>query len=911
MHRSSRFPRFLLFVLALFLLLPSAARASITTGILKGTAVDTEGLPVPGVLVTISSETLIGGAQQRPTDDKGRFAFYELPPGTFQLTAEKAGFAKSVRPNLLVNIGRTTTVVVEMQLMESGEEIIVEESRPTIDTEGAAKGEVLTRDFLQRVPTGRDYQSAASQTPGVLGGGNPNVSGSGYDENTYMLDGVNITDPVTGTFSMNFNYDAISQLEILTNGLDPEYGEGLGGVINIVTESGSNKLEFDTSVFYQSGDWSPKIDARYAADGVELAPSGFDSQYDTFFLRAKVSGPILRDRIWYIMSYEHARSLIANTGIELPRDYEGHYLLTKLTFQPTTSHRFTLLGQSDPTTIDNTSQSDRFVAPEAQARQSQGGIVGSLQWDWFIGPEVVLATKLTGHRSSIEVYGVPCTHDKDLGYHPCEPDEAENSLDFDTPGRLGGWTAYDSGNWPYYNFDDRYRYSLNSKLSILQVDALGTHDFKGGIELEHLKWDQVVGYTGNLYFVDINLVNYDPDTLTNYYWVETSGAFHNVATGEHLGAFVQDVWKPVENLTFRYGVRYDRTVQRNDQGEPVVDVGLWGPRVFTAWDPWSDGKTVIRGGYGRVNDSGRLAVAAFNSQNNTFGYKMYYGEPAYNYESLTAENVGEYDGEVNDIVWDNTVAPHADEFLIGGQREIIQDVAFGVSFLARFTQNVYDYDEVNYIWDEDGNAIIGYSNGNYEGIFRLRTADFSRRDYYQTDVDLKKEFSKRTQFRATYSYVVSQGSVQTALEGSLVNPEQSEYAYGNLYTDVRHQVKASGSWDLPDDPWTTRVGFALEYYSGYPLSRYYYGDAYSGYGIRFASRGTYTRTEPMWLASILLQQAVPVKKGNLWAMGEVDNLFNNQYADNWDAGYIYAQDRWVITSRQTPLQVSLGLRYEF
>ena len=72
-----------------------------------------------------------------------------------------------------------------------------------------------------------------------------------------MLDGVNITDPVTGTFSLNFNYDAIEQIEVLTSAFDPEYGYNLGGSINVITRSGGNTLEVNTGIFYTNGNWAP------------------------------------------------------------------------------------------------------------------------------------------------------------------------------------------------------------------------------------------------------------------------------------------------------------------------------------------------------------------------------------------------------------------------------------------------------------------------------------------------------------------------------------------------------------------------------------------------------------------------------------------------------------------------------
>ena len=87
-------------------------------------------------------------------------------------------------------------------------------------------------------------------------------------------------------------------------------------------------------MYVTNGNWSPKLDARYAADGFELAPTDFDSRWERYEIGMKVSGPIVRDKAWIVTAYQMTRTLIANAGVELPRDFDAHYLLTKLTFQP-------------------------------------------------------------------------------------------------------------------------------------------------------------------------------------------------------------------------------------------------------------------------------------------------------------------------------------------------------------------------------------------------------------------------------------------------------------------------------------------------------------------------------------------------------------------------------------------------
>ena len=888
--------------------LPGVALASTTAGTVKGVTVDEGGLPIPAVLITLTSDNLMG-QRQTETDANGRFYAAELPPGKYTLTAEKAGFTKKSYPNLEVNVGRNTILTIELPLQTGGEEMVIEETRPTIDTESATRGSVLTKEFLDRIPAGRSYQQAVQMAAGVTGGSNANIAGASSNENTYMLDGVNITDPVTGTFSLNFNYDAIEQIEVLTSAFDPEYGYNLGGSINVITRSGGNTLEVNTGIFYTNGNWAPKQDARYAADGALLAPTDFDSRYESLQAGATVSGPIIRDRVWYVASYQYTRSLISNVGIDLPRDFDGHYVFTKLTAQPSAEHRITVIAQANPTSIDNQLQGDRFVKPDAQMRQAQGGYLTSLQWDWFISPEMFLETKTLLQKTYIEATSVPCTHDGDLGYNPCETTEHENEIDYSTPARLGRYNAFSRGNAPYFVFDDRWRMSIDSKFSLLQVEFGGTHDFKTGFTYAHTLWDYAVGYAGNLYFYDVNAVTYDPDTLSNWYWIETTGPFNTTAKADHLGIFIQDVYKPIDNLTFRFGTRFDKSILRNDLGEKIVDVGLWGPRFSVVWDPWSNGKTKIVGSAGRFNAAGRLAVADFMSQGGT-GAKLNLGEYFGEFEGPATNNYFTQANDSNRSLAKNLTSPYSDEFSVGGERELIQDLAMQLYFTGKFTRNLWAADDTNLIWDEDGYNVLGTRTGSsLEQHYRLRSPNIAQRNYFRTDVGLRRNMADRWAVEGNYSLTYSRGTVQGTPSSVLaVSPQVKHYIDSNLFTDVRHDVSAGFSWDIPNDPWTTRLGGVIYYESGNPLSRFYSGGFVEGNSLLKQTAGTYAREESWWQVNLKVDQAVPVRRGKLFAVAEVYNLFNNRQGDS---AYVSGQNRWIIAGRQSPIELMLGARYEF
>lgn len=173
-----------------------AATPSSTGGRIKGAVIDEGGLELPGALLTIKSPVLIGGAQQRTTDGNGNFRFDELAPGSYEVLAQMQGFGTVKKTGVEVLIGRTTQMTVELRSGSMAVEVVGE--RAIIDTEQASQTTTMTNEFLSKVPTGRSYQSAVS---GVTGSSNPNSGGASYNENTILLDGVNTTDPVTGTNS--------------------------------------------------------------------------------------------------------------------------------------------------------------------------------------------------------------------------------------------------------------------------------------------------------------------------------------------------------------------------------------------------------------------------------------------------------------------------------------------------------------------------------------------------------------------------------------------------------------------------------------------------------------------------------------------------------------------------------------
>ena len=186
-----------------------------TTGKMTGRVTDADGAPLPGVTVTTQSPAQIGGPRVEITDADGRFMFPNLAPGEYQLQAELDGFTPVEQAGIVVRLDRAAQLEIVLSSGTVSEQITVTGELPVVDVEQTAQGQVFQQEYLSKAAigaAGRDYLSVIGQTAGVAGTGNVRVFGSTGAENSFLIDGVDTTDPVTSTFGTNFNYDAIQEI---------------------------------------------------------------------------------------------------------------------------------------------------------------------------------------------------------------------------------------------------------------------------------------------------------------------------------------------------------------------------------------------------------------------------------------------------------------------------------------------------------------------------------------------------------------------------------------------------------------------------------------------------------------------------------------------------------------------------
>ncbi|HEU0034940.1 MAG TPA: TonB-dependent receptor [Kofleriaceae bacterium] len=285
------------------LLDPSLARAqSTTSGAIQGTVTDSKtGEKLAGVTVTVTS-TSMQGAQTAITDENGQYKISELPPGDYlvtfyylELTVERAGVS--------VGVNKVTPVYQKLDQGKAGGEVVkITDTAPTIDPTSTTQGITIDKNYIKNIPVpGRTFEAALGAAAGSQNDGlGVSFSGSSSLENQYYVDGVNTTGLTFGTVGSPVINDFIEEIEVITGGYNAEFGRATGGVVNVVTKSGSN--EFKGSVF---GYLQPGA-LTYAAESTPINASSIDIVGDNAY-RAdfgfELGGPIIKDKLWFFVGF--------------------------------------------------------------------------------------------------------------------------------------------------------------------------------------------------------------------------------------------------------------------------------------------------------------------------------------------------------------------------------------------------------------------------------------------------------------------------------------------------------------------------------------------------------------------------------------------------------------------------------
>jgi hypothetical protein len=896
------------------------------TGELQGYIIDAEGIPLAGVTVSLNSPQLIGGERTELSGEEGDFRFASLEPGTYSVSLDHPGYLSVTERGITVAID---AVVIRDYLLEprpidepvDGEaprEILVTATAPVIDTTSTSTSTSITPEMTDRIPTSRDYQGMADLIPGAVdsGGasGNPNIhGGTGYG-NQYLLDGINITDPVTNTFSANFNFDAIAETQILTGGMDAEYGYASGGIVNIVTKSGGDKFTLDGSVY-----WSPSQ--------LQLLDPGEENDSNAIEANLAVGGPVVKKRLWFFLSGQYVDSSTVIPQDEPffdtvetlpPTTFRALYLLGKLKWQPLDWQRVTLVMQGDPTWITNERLRDTIgVHPKAERQRFQGGARVGVTSETTLSDNLLWKTQAGYFANRLQIF--PLSNDFDTASHFNQS--------------TGAYTEND-----YLDFDNyRFRLQLHSSLTWFLEDFLGDHEIKGGVDGQ-ITWQTLYESRTGASSCDVVAGDECVGVVFRDNGLERDGSslagvgdpsevqvvrseLNKLIWGNTASVFLQDAWRPFRSLTIRPGLRFDSARAFNDPedgGKEIYNLNWLSPRFGVAWDPFGDGKTVLRAGYYQYADMGMLLLSEFVGRSleiDTYAYNDRTGR----YDEFVSRQGGQ-DAVVSK---DNLVTPVTHEIVAGIEREIFDNTAAGAHLIYRRKTNMWEDDETNVQWNEDGDDAIGFNNGNPEFIFSLGTPDAAFMQYLGLELKLDKRLADNWALLASYTLSRTEGTLTDLVTYSLDNPRQRPFEFGFHEDDHTHKVRVATSYELPMG---ITVGLVANYLSGRPYDHLYLNNYYGGYLDRRAPRGcdpdqdwtssadcAQLRLPPVFRVDARVTWRLEELTGqDIWLIADVRNIFNNRPTTAVETRDVNdGADFGAPLQRARPMRAQLALRYRF
>lgn len=838
------------------------------------------------------------------------------PSNQYEVVVSGTGYQPLRNQNVQVVSGRNFSLNYEIALATATiEEVVVigrMDRAQLVDTTSALIGTDVTLDLTESLPTGRSYQSylqLAPSTKPTLNGNPSSKSGVNYSDavdsngntagnstdNVYFIDGVNITDNLTGGFGANFNSEIIQEQQIITGGVPAEYEGGQGLISRVVTKSGSNEFRGSLNYYSQS-------DSLVANN--ENLPN---STFSTFDTAATLGGPIIRDKLWFFASMqrkEREEDVIDPVTSSFLRTVNTTQDLgfIKLSFQPTDSDKFIAEFFNDPYERDGSN--DYTVLKIRDSARVQGGdnykYFYSHSWDNLIlgldvakhEDELSSTAANTTSRNDVAYTGIPVTNaetdrggrgsdtidfrnkdtasltleyflDTNLGTHELKGGytETKNERKYDLvyTGDGAQYTSigiqnagtplsgYVSGTWTGardLSEDDYQRIIDGMARSSYSAYFLGLldSDSSGAISEAELAALQFSSTAGN------------PDGQVSVYRINQASTAPLSFKTEGKAYYLQGSWNINENWTINAGVRAEQWDHIATDGTKVFTFDWdYAPRLSVVYDLFGDGASKVWGFTGRYYDPIRTDMTQFAGtlSGSVRDEQVYVGNQWVTFRTRGGAQV--QDG----YFAPTTKTPYTDEWILGFEHSLTDEMSVQITYTDRVTEDLLeDYDLGFYI---DPAAVGGYSLPlEYFGFSTLPAANYfiatlkgGKRDYKGVEVQFRKRRRLDDPWQALVSYSYNDAAGNSNSDGnadlqgdSLYLDPRAPNVYGPQPGSIEHLFKVAGSYTFENG---IELGAIYNWNSGT-----IYSETFSQYGrhtpvrvgAAYEDRGTTTR----WLA---------------------------------------------------------------
>jgi len=819
----------MLLLVAGSVLLPVMTSAQGLTGTLIGSVKDEQGGVLAGATVRLSSPALIGGPLTADTDERGRVRFPVLTPGLYALDIELHGFKSYHEPDIRIGTGATIERTAVLKVGGIEESLVVEGAGSRIEARGSGFETRFGPDDLRTIPVRRfsmfDFiRAAPGVSPTSPGNGTTNsvsAFGSGTNENTFLIDGTNFTCPCSGEARAEPGVDFIQEVQVQSVGASAEFGNMQGAVVNVITRQGSDRFAFDTSYYGQAAGLTSQPIVRPLAGSAE--PSG----YERVLYRdvtTNLGGPVVRERLWFFGGYQYLRDYDSQPGTDpsYPRAYEQDKVFAKLTWRlapgmqlVNSFHNESWVNPDRPT-----------VAAPFEATLRRTATVPAMTFG-----------HLTHTLSSNTVWDVR------VGRFKWNQENLPSTGDVTIPSRFDRVSGITTGAPPAFGALTLIRTTAKGTINRYQPALLGAdHQWRMGAQIEKGEHNQPSIIPTGVRYVDnggqpFQSISSEPSNV--------GGVFITAA------GFVSDAVTVGNVLTINAGLRFDhsRAISQDlhaldKEGQETDDIisglgtlytwNLWSPRLGMTMKLSTDGRTMLRGSYGRFSQgvlSGELSPFHPGAKpTTTAAYVPATGGYTNIVSVVDPRRNLQLDGDMR--------APHTDEYSIGVDRELGRRLAVAIAYVHKEGSNFIGWTDVGGQYRQETRTL---PDGQTVPVLVLANETAARRflltnpDGYEMKYNglvLAAEKRRSHGWQAFGSYTRSKASGLQASSGAIAagsqistiagtpfgtfgqDPNTLTNARGILPNDRPHMFRVMGSVDVG------RTGFVLaanlQHFSGKP-----------------------------------------------------------------------------------------------
>ncbi|HEY8551144.1 MAG TPA: TonB-dependent receptor [Vicinamibacterales bacterium] len=853
---------------------------------LEGTVKDNTGAVLPGATVTVKGPAAPAGLTA-VTDAGGIFRFPALPTGVYEVTAELEGFAAARVENVELFLGQLKTVNLTLSVSGVTESVQVTAEPPLIDVRQNAAFANIRKDFIDNLPKGRDFTSIVSLAPGAnwevkQGGGDTlinakggiSVDGASGAENVYVIDGLNTTSIRTGQPAQGLITDFIEEVQVKSSGYNAEFGGSMGGVINVITRSGTNTLHGDFGTYFSSNDLAGAVRPTLRLNPNDPTIAEYvtypDDKQSRWEPGGTLGGPILVDKAWFFVGYipqlyhsertapfnttgaietkerdDRFQNFTANVNSQLTQALRGRFAANINNYKRI-GQLHNQDGTSNPLAV--------FDIDREQPRSTYSG-----QVDYVVNDRIYLAGRVGYFSEDAQDFGVPTDvrwiHARSSINFPGVPADLQRQQNFSNI-LSNSSTSKDLYTRLGVNFDVSYFASF-----------AGQHTFKAGVQLDRYGNDVFSGeqnpvvqlFWGEPYIALDGSVH--QGTYGYYHWrqFQTTGKVNSNA----LGFYVQDSWSMNDRLTLNIGLRTERErvpAFRTDLGgsKYPIDFGFGeklAPRLGFAYDIAGNGRWKAYGSWGYFYDIMKLEMprGAFGGDK---WLQRYYtldtpdwtqigvngNFPGTFIEQIDFRHTGSQPGDCatptnpNANCIDPDLKPsRQQEFTLGLDHELNSRTSVGIRYVHK--QIDYTIDDVGTIVPGVGEVYYyanpGYGLAEYTIGREFPAQPKAKRDYDGVELRVLRRMTDGLQIGGSYVWSRLYGNfsgLASSDEDGRSSPNVNRFfdgiymsfdqfgrpSYGRLATDRPHQFKAQVVYQFK---FGTTVGLNQYVASGTPVSR--------------------------------------------------------------------------------------------